>query len=138
MPVTLRVRDVMDKKVVEVDENATIAETIKVMMNNDVWSVVVTRNKLPVGVVTERDIIRRCIAKGCALTMRVGDIMSSPIETISPDATIGEAMSKLVEKNIRRLFVVENGKIIGRVTQTELFENTLNVMMALSALKAQL
>ncbi|MEM0441036.1 MAG: CBS domain-containing protein [Candidatus Caldarchaeum sp.] len=128
----------MDKKVVEVDENATIAETIKVMMNNDVWSVVVTRNKLPVGVVTERDIIRRCIAKGCALTMRVGDIMSSPIETISPDATIGEAMSKLVEKNIRRLFVVENGKIIGRVTQTELFENTLNVMMALSALKAQL
>ncbi|MCS6784013.1 MAG: CBS domain-containing protein [Candidatus Caldarchaeum sp.] len=138
MPVTLRVRDVMDKKVVEVDENTSIADVIKAMMNNEVWSVVVTRNKLPVGVVTERDILRRCIAKGCALTMRVGDIMSSPIETISPDATLGEAMSRLVEKNIRRLFVVENGKIIGRVTQTELFENTLNVMMALSALKAQL
>ncbi|MCS7109972.1 MAG: CBS domain-containing protein [Candidatus Caldarchaeum sp.] len=128
----------MDKKVVEVDENTSIGDVIKAMMNNDVWSVVVTRNKLPVGVVTERDILRRCIAKGCALTMRVGDIMSSPIETIAPDATLGEAMSRLVEKNIRRLFVVENGKIIGRVTQTELFENTLNVMMALSALKAQL
>ncbi|MEM1975478.1 MAG: CBS domain-containing protein, partial [Candidatus Caldarchaeum sp.] len=60
------------------------------------------------------------------------------IETISPDASLGEAMAKLVEKNIRRLFVIENGKIIGRVTQTELFENTLNVMMALSALKSQL
>lgn len=138
MPVTLRVRDVMDKKVVQVDENSSIAEVVKTMIDNDVWSVVITRNKLPVGVVTERDIIRRCIAKGCSLTMKVGDIMSSPIETISPDATLGEAMAKLVEKNIRRLFVVENGKIIGRVTQTELFENTLNVMMTLSALKTQL
>lgn len=138
MPITLRVRDVMDKKVVQVDENSSIAEVVKTMIDNDVWSVVVTRNKLPVGVVTERDIIRRCIAKSCSLTMKVGDIMSSPIETISPDATLGEAMAKLVEKNIRRLFVVENGKIIGRVTQTELFENTLNVMMTLSALKTQL
>jgi CBS domain-containing protein len=70
--------------------------------------------------------------------MAVGEIMSSPIETISPDASLGEAMAKMVEKNIRRLFVVEQGKIIGRVTQTELFENTLNVMMTLSSLKSML
>ncbi|MEM1943636.1 MAG: CBS domain-containing protein [Candidatus Caldarchaeum sp.] len=138
MPVTLRVRDVMDKKVVEVDEGATVLDVVKKMIENDVWSVVITRNKLPVGVVTERDVIRRCIAKGCSLTMRVGEIMSSPIEVISPDASLGEAMAKLAEKNIRRLFVVEGGKIIGRITQTELFENTLNIMMTLSALRSQL
>ncbi|MEM2096106.1 MAG: CBS domain-containing protein [Candidatus Caldarchaeum sp.] len=138
MPVTLRVRDVMDRKVVEVDEGATVLDVVKKMIENDVWSVVITRNKLPIGVVTERDVIRRCIAKGCSLTMRVGEIMSSPIEVISPDASLGEAMAKLAEKNIRRLFVVEGGKIIGRITQTELFENTLNVMMTLSALRSQL
>ncbi|MCS7129315.1 MAG: CBS domain-containing protein [Candidatus Caldarchaeum sp.] len=138
MPVTLRVKDVMDRKVVELDENATILDAVKKMIDNDVWSLVITRNKLPVGVVTERDVIRRCIAKGCALTMRVGEIMSSPIEVITPEASLGEAMAKMAEKNIRRLFVVEEGKIIGRVTQTELFENTLNVMMTLSALRAQL
>ncbi|MEM0384359.1 MAG: CBS domain-containing protein [Candidatus Caldarchaeum sp.] len=138
MPVTLRVRDVMDRKVVEVDESATVLDVVKKMIENDVWSVVITRNKLPIGVVTERDVIRRCIAKGCSLTMRVGEIMSSPIEVISPDASLGEAMAKLAEKNIRRLFVVEGGKIIGRITQTELFENTLNVMMTLSALRSQL
>ncbi|MDW8359857.1 MAG: CBS domain-containing protein [Candidatus Caldarchaeum sp.] len=138
MPVTLRVKDVMDRKVVELDENATILDAVKKMIDNDVWSLVITRNKLPVGVVTERDVIRRCIAKGCALTMRVGEIMSSPIEVITPEASLGEAMAKMAEKNIRRLFVVEGGKIIGRVTQTELFENTLNVMMTLSALRAQL
>ncbi|MCS6770333.1 MAG: CBS domain-containing protein [Candidatus Caldarchaeum sp.] len=128
----------MDRKVVELDENATILDAVKKMIDNDVWSLVITRNKLPVGVVTERDVIRRCIAKGCALTMRVGEIMSSPIEVITPEASLGEAMAKMAEKNIRRLFVVEGGKIIGRVTQTELFENTLNVMMTLSALRAQL
>jgi signal-transduction protein with cAMP-binding, CBS, and nucleotidyltransferase domain len=138
MPVTLRVRDVMDKKVVQLDEKATIAQAIKAMLDNEVWSLVITRNNLPVGVVTERDIIRRCIAKGCSLNMAVGEIMSSPIETISPDASLGEAMAKMVEKNIRRLFVVEQGKISGRVTQTELFENTLNVMMTLSSLKSML
>jgi signal-transduction protein with cAMP-binding, CBS, and nucleotidyltransferase domain len=138
MPVTLRVRDVMDKKVVQLDEKATIAQAIKAMLDNEVWSLVITRNNLPVGVVTERDIIRRCIAMGFSLNMAVGDIMSSPIETISPDASLGEAMAKMVEKNIRRLFVVEQGKIIGRVTQTELFENTLNVMMTLSSLKSML
>jgi predicted transcriptional regulator len=62
MPVTLRVRDVMDKKVVQLDEKATIAQAIKAMLDNEVWSLVITRNNLPVGVVTERDIIRRCIA----------------------------------------------------------------------------
>ncbi|MDJ0271742.1 MAG: CBS domain-containing protein [Candidatus Caldarchaeum sp.] len=138
MPVTLRVKDVMDKKVVEIDENATVADAVKAMLDNEVWSLVVTRQKLPIGVVTERDVIRRCIGKGRPMTIKVGEIMSTPIETISPDASLGEAMAKLVEKNIRRLFVIENGKIIGRVTQTELFENTLNVMMALSALKSQL
>jgi signal-transduction protein with cAMP-binding, CBS, and nucleotidyltransferase domain len=138
MPVTLRVRDVMDKKIVQLDEKATIAQAIKAMLDNEVWSLVITRNNLPVGVVTERDIIRRCIGKGGSLNMAVGEIMSSPIETISPDASLGEAMAKMVEKNIRRLFVVEQGKIIGRVTQTELFENTLNVMMTLSSLKSML
>ncbi|MEM2967496.1 MAG: CBS domain-containing protein [Candidatus Caldarchaeum sp.] len=128
----------MDRKVVEVDESDTVLDVVKKMIENDVWSVVITRNKLPVGVVTERDVIRRCIAKGCSLTMRVGEIMSSPIEVISPDASLGEAMAKMAEKNIRRLFVVEGGKITGRVTQTELFENTLNVMMTLSALRSQL
>jgi predicted transcriptional regulator len=64
MPVTLRVRDVMDKKIVQLDEKATIAQAIKAMLDNEVWSLVITRNNLPVGVVTERDIIRRVYCKG--------------------------------------------------------------------------
>jgi signal-transduction protein with cAMP-binding, CBS, and nucleotidyltransferase domain len=138
MPLTLRVRDIMDTKVVQVDGKATVSDVIKAMLENNVWSVVVNVDGLPTGVITERDIIRRVIAKGSTLNVKAQDIMTSPIITISPDASLGEAMSKMVEKNIRRLFVVEKGRIIGRITQTELFENNLNVMMTLSSIRHQL
>ncbi len=138
MPLTLKVRDVMDTKVVQVDGKAPVSDVLKTMLDNNVWSVVVTIDGLPSGVITERDIIRRVIAKGSSLSVRAQEIMTSPIITISPDASLGEAMAKMVEKNIRRLFVVEKGKIIGRITQTELFENNLNVMMTLSSIRHQL
>jgi len=128
----------MDTKVVQVDGKATVSDVIKAMLENNVWSVVVNVDGLPTGVITERDIIRRVIAKGSTLNVKAQDIMTSPIITISPDASLGEAMSKMVEKNIRRLFVVEKGRIIGRITQTELFENNLNVMMTLSSIRHQL
>jgi len=138
MPLTLKVRDVMDTKVVQVDGKAPVSDVLKMMLDNNVWSVVVTIDGLPSGVITERDIIRRVIAKGSSLSVRAQEIMTSPIITISPDASLGEAMAKMVEKNIRRLFVVEKGNIIGRITQTELFENNLNVMMTLSSIRHQL
>ncbi len=138
MPLTLKVRDVMDTKVVQVDGKAPVSDVIKMMLDNNVWSVVVTIDGLPSGVITERDIIRRVISKGSSLSVRAQEIMTSPIITISPDASLGEAMAKMVEKNIRRLFVVEKGNIIGRITQTELFENNLNVMLTLSSIRHQL
>lgn len=128
----------MDTKVVQIDGKQPVSEVIKAMLDNNVWSVVVTVDGLPTGVITERDIIRRVIAKGLTLSVKAQDVMTSPIITISPDASLGEAMAKMVEKNIRRLFVVEKGKLIGRITQTELFENNLNVMMTLSSIRHQL
>lgn len=139
MSVTLRVRDVMDKKVIAIDAGATIADAIRQMLKANVWSLLVERRGLPEGVVTERDVIRRCVGKGLSPDkMQVEKIMTSPLVTIGADATIREAMSQMVEKDIRRLFVVENGKIVGRVTQTTLFESTMELMSSLSSLSGQL
>ena len=69
---------------------------------------------------------------------RIAEMMSSPLITIDPDAAVGDAMKLMVEKNIRRLFVVEKGKIAGRVTQTGLFERMLAVMTDLSSVAGQL
>jgi len=135
MPIVVKVRDVMDKKVYILDENKTCMDAIKLMLDKKVWSVVVSRQGLPVGVVTERDIIRRVIAKGRDVEkVKLGEIMSSPLITVSPDEPIGRAMELMARNEIRRIYVVEEGKIIGRVTQTEAFRHILDVMMTLASL----
>ena len=139
MATTLRVRDLMEKNVVTIDSGSSVSNAIKVMLDSNVWSLVVTKRGLPEGVVTERDLIRRCIAKGLVPDrLPVEKIMSSPLITIGPDATIREAMSLMLEKDIRRLFVVEQGKIVGRVTQSHLFESTLEVLSSISSLSGEL
>ena len=139
LTITVRVRDVMDRNVVRVNESETLAEVIKKMLNSGVWSVIVERDQLPVGMITERDIIRRAIAKGSSLDkVQVREIMSFPLITISPDASIGEAMELMTEKNVRRLFVLESGNITGRITQTELFHNNLDIMLSLSSMHYQI
>lgn len=139
MAVKLRVKDVMDTNVVTVPSGTTVAEAIRIMVKENVWSLVVEVKGSPQGVVTERDLLRKCLAKGLPPEKEpVERIMSSPLITISPDANIREAMSIMVEKEIRRLFIMENGKIRGRVTQTRLFESSLQVMLNLSNLTDQL
>jgi CBS domain-containing protein len=139
MTINLRVKDLMEKNVITVDSTTTVADVIKVMLQSNVWSVVVVKRGLPEGVVTERDLIRRCVAKGLVPDrLPIEKIMTSPLITIGPDATIREAMSLMVEKEIRRLFVVDDGKIVGRVTQGHLLESTLSVLSSLSSLSGAL
>jgi CBS domain-containing protein len=138
MPITVRVRDVMETYVPTIDAKATVMEAVQRMVKENVWSFLVTKDGLPVGVVTERDILRRCISKGYSLNMRVEEIMSSPIITIGPDEPIGRALQIMAEKNIRRLYVVEGGKVIGRITQTKSMESLLDVLLTLQSLPYQL
>lgn len=134
MPVTVSVREATENAVFFLDAAKTISDAIETMIEKGVWSVVVTRGDMPVGVVTERDVLRRCIAKGMdPKAMKVESIMSSPIITIGPEATLGEAMALMESKNVRRVYVVEKGNIIGRLSQTGVFAQMLNIMMALSA-----
>ena len=139
MVVTVKATDVMDRDVIFLDASTSVLDTVKKMTEKNSWSVVVQRQNLPEGVVTDRDVLRRCINKGfLPEKMKVEEIMSSPIVTIGPDTTAGEMMEKMVSSSIRRLFVVENGKIIGKVTQTNLFQNSLNLMLTLSSMRHQL
>ena len=139
MPITVKVKEIMDKNVVTVDSSSPASQAIEKMIQAGVWSLIVERQGLPVGVVTDRDILRRCAAMGhYPDKVKVEQIMSSPIITIEPDATVGEAMRTLINKDIRRLYVVEGGRITGRVTQTGLFRNMLDIVMTLASLPYQL
>lgn len=135
MPIALRVKDVMDKNVFTIDAGATVEGAMNEMLRKRVWSLVVEKEGKPTGVVTERDMIRRCFGKGLPpAKTSVWSIVSSPLITITPDTTIRDAMDVMTGKDIRRLFVVDKGKIIGRVTQTDLFQSTLSLLETLSEL----
>jgi len=139
MVVAITVKDLMERDVIAIDTNATVAEAVALMVRSKVWSLLVVAQELPQGVVTERDVLRRCINKGMAPDkVKVASIMSSPLVTIGPDATVREAMSMLVEKDVRRLYVIEDGKIVGRITQTRLFQSNFDLMLSLSGLTGAL
>jgi CBS domain-containing protein len=139
MPITLRARDLMDANVVFSDASTTVIDAVKKMVELNVWSLVVQKQGLPVGVVTDRDILRRCVARGLRMeSAKLEEIMTAPLISIAPDAHIGEVMEKMVEKAIRRVYVIENGKVVGRITQTMLFEDSLNVMESLSSVRYHL
>lgn len=139
MTIAITVRDLMDKDVVSIDASKSVAEAVALMVRSKVWSLLVTTSGIPQGVVTERDVIRRCINKGLAPgDIKVGSLMSSPLITISPDATVREAMGLMVEKNVRRLYVVVGGNVVGRLTQTRLFQSNFDLMLSLSGLTGAL
>jgi len=137
MPISVTAKQVMEP-VVAIDANQTVKQALDKLIERRIWSMLVERQGLPVGVITEHDILRRCIAKGYSVEkMKVDEIMSSPLITIEPEKRAGEALEMMFQKRVGRLFVVENGKVIGRVTQTGLASNLLDVMIALKELTAE-
>jgi CBS domain-containing protein len=63
--------------------------------------------------------------------------MSSPLITIEADALVGEAMELMMEKKIRRLYIVENKRVVARVTQTKILESMLGLVQSISSLTSQ-
>jgi len=78
LPITVKVRDVMDRNLVFMESGAPVSDAVRMMVERNVWSVLFAKNGLPVGVVTERD-LRRCLAKGMNPDkVKVEEITSSP------------------------------------------------------------
>jgi len=132
--ISTRVKDLMDEKIFTVDADATVAQALKAMLQNDVWSVIVVEKGMPIGVVVEHDVLQRCVGKGLDVNrVKAREIMSSPLIQIDGDAPVGEAMKKLEEASVKRLYIVENGKVVGRITEKSVLEGALNLMMTLSS-----
>lgn len=132
MRIGYAVGSIMTTDIVSVDAKAIVAEAIGAMVERNIGSVVVTREDSMVGIVTERDILRKLVLGEEFNTLKVEDAMSSPLLTIESDATIGEAADLMAEKNIRRLLVAEKEKIRGIITERDLMRATLDVFGKLS------
>ena len=121
MSLPILVREVMSPSVISVESSATVRDAAQVMIEREIGSVIVTEAGRPVGIMTERDVLRRVMVKGLDPTKtKVGEVMSSPLVTIKADAYITDAGRLMSEKNIRRLLVVEDDRPVGVVTEKDL------------------
>lgn len=132
MRVTYAVRHIMTKDIVYVESTAGVNEAMNLMVEKDIGSVVVTRDGKMIGILTERDVLKKCCPRIQCAVMNAGDVMSSPLVTIDADAAIGEAADLMADKKIRRLLVTEEGKIQGIITERDVIRATLDVFKRLS------
>lgn len=116
------VRDVMNKNVVVTEPNMKIAEAAELMSRYHIGSLVVTNKKGEVkGILTERDILTDVVAKGKNLKhVLTRNIMTRDVMTIEPDKTIEEAANIMKKNKIKKLPVIENGKIVGIITASDI------------------
>lgn len=103
------------------------------MVEKGIGALVVTTRGKPVGIVTERDILKKCCPKASCESTKLGEIMSKPLVTIDAEAPIGLAVDAMTQKNIRRLLVTDKGDVAGIVTQRDLLKGTLEVFRTLQS-----
>jgi signal-transduction protein with cAMP-binding, CBS, and nucleotidyltransferase domain len=120
------VTTVMDRNVVILDDSACINEAARQMEMNKVTSLLVKdfRTGLPIGIVTERDIIYRAVAKSLGMfKVKIAKIMTTPLITVDKQTSCIKAIKIMRENSIRRLPIVDQGKIMGVVTLMSIVGN---------------
>jgi len=115
-----KVKDIMTKTVITIESNKTVTEAAALMTENNVSNLIVMYKNKPTGIVTERDFVRKVLAKNKPSTTKISEIMSTPLTVIDPDAPIKEAARKMVRKGIRRLPVIKDNKLVGIITTTDI------------------
>lgn len=113
------VKDVMSKQLIVASSFTTIYQISK-MMEQGIGAVLVKKDSVPVGIITDRDFAIKIAANKYSLDTPVGDVMSTPLQTIGPNASLLDTAKQMSSKKIRKLVVTENNKIIGIITTTDL------------------
>ena len=129
--VAVRVKAFMNRDIVSIDSSRTIKEAVKRMVKAGIGSIVITNGGKPVGIITERAVLKRALMAAKRPSRPVGEIMSSPLITIRSLATIGDAAELMTEKEIRRLIVTEDNKVVGIITQRDVQKALLDTFNTL-------
>ena len=113
------VKDVMSKQLIIAHSSTTIYQIAK-MMEQGIGAVLVKNDSIPIGIITDRDFATKIAANKYPPDTAVGKIASMPLQTIGSNESILDAARKMASKKIRKLAVVEDVKVIGIITSTDL------------------
>jgi CBS domain-containing protein len=111
----------------KVAESDSVAKAAKTMQGAGVTEALVVAGGRPIGIVTERDILYKVVAAGSdPSSATVGEVMSSPVESVDEGSKVGEALEKMTKLGVRRLAVTRKGALVGIITQKAVVSGDLD------------
>ncbi|HXX98488.1 MAG TPA: CBS domain-containing protein [Candidatus Bathyarchaeia archaeon] len=133
------VRDIMTKNIVSIEQNKTALEAARLMTESSISSLIVhADDESAIGILTERDFLSKVCSKDLqASKVKIVDIMSSIQMSAQPNTPLEVAVQRMINNKIRRLPVMESGKVVGIITVTDMakaLRKTLLIDGVLSAL----
>ncbi len=123
------VRDFMMKEVLTIEPTQSVLQAAILMTEKGEGSIVVIEGGAVKGIVTERDLLFKVTAKHMdPATLKVAEIMSSPLISIDPQASIREATKIMIDNKIRRLAVITDGALVGMISVWDVTQSILNTI----------
>jgi len=111
---------IMNNSVVSVDSSVSATDAAKMMEDTDVGAVVVLENGSPIGIVTDRDFAIKITAHSYPIDTPVRRIMSAPLISIDSSSDVWEASDLMSTRNVRKLPVIDDDKVVGIVTSSDI------------------
>jgi len=135
MAATLLVRDVMTKGVRVTGPDSSVREVVATMNRFNIGSIIVVQDNKPVGVISERDVLRR-VVEPCLSpeTIVARQIMTRPVITICESASVAEVVKIMAEKRVRKIPVMKKERLVGIITYTDILSKVLSMISILGEL----
>ncbi len=125
-----QIEKIMQKKPFTIGMNASVLMAAKMMVSKGVSCLVIVQNRIVKGIITQRDILEEIIVKERdALKIKVSEIMTTPVKTVSQNADAISTMGIMSLKRIKQIPVTKAKKIVGIVTQTDFVRNIAKIIM---------
>jgi len=112
----------MRKHIITADEETSVEAVAKIMGEEGIGSVIITRNEEPLGIFTERDLLTKFLAQDKSLKIAVGEACSSPIITAPVNSSIHDAAVVMTSKHIKRLPIIKDSTLVGILSARDLVE----------------
>jgi CBS domain-containing protein len=116
-----QIRDIMEKDVITIENDKTAQDAAKIIAEKDISFLVIMNDGKPEGILSESDFVRKIVAEDKkASEIKITEVMSYKFRSVAPTTTIEDAIQKMLNNNIRRLIILDNEKLVGVITQTDL------------------
>ena len=125
-----QIRDIMQKNVITIEHDKTAHDAACLISEKDISFLVIMKDNIPIGVLTESDFVKRLSARDKkASEVNISEIMSSKFRWVNPETEIEDAIQKMLNNNIRRLLILDDNNLVGVLTQTDLTEFLRNKLL---------